>query len=67
MHDGRSMDTVCSACGKPSPEDALSCIYCGRRLNVKAGFISSLGPPQKLGLILLAALIAILALMWTLF
>ena len=57
----------CPRCGKPSPEDFLSCIYCGARLNVRAGFISSLGPPKIVGLILLAVVTAILILMWGVF
>ena len=63
-----SLDLVkCPRCGKPSPEDFLSCIYCGSRLDVRAGFITSLGPPKKFGLILLVALIVILFLMWAVF
>ena len=57
----------CPHCGKPSPEDFLSCIYCGKRLPVRAGFMSSLGPPQAIGLAILAALTAILILMWVIF
>jgi len=57
----------CPRCGKPSPEEFLSCIYCGARLPVRAGILSGLGPPQKIGLALLALLIAILILLWTAF
>jgi len=67
MQNEELNNVTCPRCGKPSPEEFLSCIYCGAPLNVKAGFISSMGPRQTMGMFILALLTGVLILMWIVF
>ncbi|MFH1680611.1 MAG: hypothetical protein ABIH26_08210 [Candidatus Eisenbacteria bacterium] len=50
----------CPACGMPTPEENLRCIYCGERLPVRKGAIGSfrfgIGRAFFLGVVVLLAL-----------
>ncbi|MDP8237311.1 MAG: hypothetical protein P9M08_13090 [Candidatus Erginobacter occultus] len=57
----------CPHCGASTPSENLNCIYCGDRLPLPVGFISSLlaGWKGRAGIILIAAVLFVF-LLWIL-
>ncbi len=64
--DGEEL-VECPNCGASTPSENLNCIYCGERLSIPVGFLSSLltGWKGRAGIILIAAVL-IVFLLWIL-
>ena len=65
--DGLEELVDCPNCGSSTPSENLNCIYCGERLPIPVGFLSSLieGWRGRAGIVL-ALLVLIAFLLWIL-
>jgi hypothetical protein len=65
--DKRPEIVECPSCGASTPSENLNCIFCGARLPLPVGFLSSLlaGWKGRVGIILIAVVL-IVFLLWVL-
>jgi hypothetical protein len=54
----------CPACGRPTPEENLRCIYCGERLPVQGGVLGSFRFGVGRAFFLAAAILLVLFFLW---